>query len=112
MTEQQNFGFNSTLLGKRTVIGAGIAFSLIAGFIGFMFLVVGGSFEAGLWIALPLLTVTVAGAFGGAAHYLLDLLLKPRDWMKVLFNTGFMIVYLIGLWLSLIIAFALLGFWD
>ena len=112
MTEQHKLSFHPVMLGKRVLLGAGIAFALIAGFLGFCFTISDGNFDLGLWVALPLLTVTITGALGGAGHYVLDLLLHPVGWVRMICNILFALAYLVALWLSLIIALSMLGMWD
>ncbi|KAA9327535.1 potassium transporter KefB [Hymenobacter busanensis] len=97
-------------LSKRLAQGAGLAFVLIA-----LFMAVfasGANLKFGLWAILPLLTVPVAGAFGGLLYFLLDYLRCQGSWQKVVANVFWALAYCAGLWISLVAAFAVTGLWD
>ncbi|RAK70466.1 potassium transporter KefB [Hymenobacter edaphi] len=96
--------------GKRVAQGAGIAFILAAVFM--VFFASGARLAFGLWTVLPLLTVPVAGAFGGLLYYLLDHLRYQGGWQKIVANVVSLAVYGVLLWLSLVAAFAATGLWD
>ncbi|GAB3835604.1 hypothetical protein GCM10028821_32300 [Hymenobacter jeollabukensis] len=72
----------------------------------------GAHLKFGLWTVLPLLTVPVAGAFGGLLYYLLDYLRYQGGWQKAVANVVSLVAYGVLLWLSLVAAFAVTGLWD
>ncbi|WP_227768789.1 hypothetical protein [Hymenobacter sp. 15J16-1T3B] len=72
----------------------------------------GTDLKVGLWTVLPLLTVPVAGAFGGLLYFLLDYLRYQGRWQKVVANVISLAAYGMMLWLSLVLAFAATGLWD
>ncbi|MBG8553767.1 potassium transporter KefB [Hymenobacter guriensis] len=97
-------------LGKRILQGAGLAFGLVV-----VFMTVfarGANMPFGLWTVLPLLTVPVAGAFGGIVYHLMDYLRYQGSWQKLAANGISILVYFVGLWVSLVAAFAFTGLWD
>lgn len=93
--------FHPAALGKRMLLGAGIALILII-----IFLVQAGDPDPAwpkLWMARPLIIVPVAGAMGGAFSYFAIHLLSPRGWKKTLLILLSLVVYIIGLWLGTIL---------
>ena len=97
----------SRLLWKRALQGAGLAFVLIA----IVMLTVGAA-DRGTWMLLPLLTVPVGGALGGAFFHLTSFLREKGGWIAVLGWTAAIVVYAAGLWTSLVGALAVVGLWD
>jgi len=67
--EIQHHLFSKTLL-KRALQGAGIAFVLIS-----IFIIGALTAEAksGSWVFIPIVAVTIGGAFGGAFYCIMDL---------------------------------------
>lgn len=111
MTDQTEFqhGLHPESLGKRALQGAGIAFPLILFFI---ILLGGKDLDYGLWVFLPMITVSAGGAFGGIIYYLMDHLRYQGGWKKTLANLFCLLVFIILLWLSLIAALSVTGHWD
>jgi hypothetical protein len=100
----------SKMLIKRTLQGAGIAFLLM---IIFLFVVsIVGDLDLEAWLLLPISSVTVAGAFGGAFYFFVDQLVSQSGWKKVLANVVSVLVYIVGLYISLILALSITGHWD
>lgn len=99
---------HSSPLGKRMLIGAGIALVLILIFIA----PVNPNPEwPKLWFLRPLILVPFAGAVGGLFYHLMDVLRKQGTWQKVLANVLSVIVYIIGLWMGTVLG--LVGtMWD
>jgi len=88
-------------VGKRILIGAGIALILIS-----IFLL--GASEPDpnwpkYWMLRPLIIVPLAGAAGGVFYHLMDGLRYQGGWKKVFANVLSLLVYIIGLWLGTIL---------
>jgi hypothetical protein len=87
-------------LGKRMLLGAGIALLLIVIFLS----------QVGqpnpewpkFWMVRPLVIVPLAGAMGGAFHYFMDHLRQQGGWKRILANVLTVIVCLFILWLGTI----------
>jgi len=88
-------------LGKRMLLGGSLALILISLFL----LSSGGSNpEWGkFWMIRPLLTVTFAGAVGGAFFYVMDGFRYRNQWNKIGVNILCLIVYIIGLWMGTVL---------
>ena len=109
MTKQNELqhSLNFGCLSKRALQGAGIALVLII-----MFLVITGAIDEGLWIFLPMTTVTAGGAFGGIFYYLVNDLWSQTGWKRVAVNILCLLVYIFSLYFSLIAALNVTGHWD
>ncbi|HTF05621.1 MAG TPA: potassium transporter KefB [Bacteroidia bacterium] len=91
-------------LGKRMLVGAGIAFVLIA-----IFLLGAGEPNpewSKLWRLRPLLVVPFAGAMGGLFYHLMDHLRYHGGWRRVLGYALSTIVYVFGLWIGTVLGLA------
>lgn len=104
--------FNPSILGKRALQGAGIALVLVTLFMTFLAVFSEGELNLRIELIVPLLTVTFAGACGGVYFYLVDFLRKNGGWKKALANISSTLVYIVGLYMSLVIGLALIGLWD
>ena len=112
MTERNtptNPTIHSAPVGKRMLIGAGIALTLITIFI----------LNAGepnpewpkLWWIRPIIVVTFAGAMGGLVFHLMDHLRSRGSWQKIVANILSVIIYIFGLWIGTVLG--LVGtMWD
>lgn len=93
---------NAATIGKRALVGAGIAYVLIT-----LFLLVPGVTTSSswpkFWMIKPLLIVPLAGALGGVFYHLMDTLRIQEGWKKVVANVVSLIVYIIGLWLGTVL---------
>jgi hypothetical protein len=96
-------------LGKRAGQGAGIALVLV---VIFLLMLSVGDIDYGVWVFLPMITVSVGGALGGIFYYLMDPLRYQGDWKKALANICCILVYFMLLWLSLVAALGVTGHWD
>jgi hypothetical protein len=61
---------------------------------------------------LPMAFVSLAGGVGGGFYRLLDLIRQYGHTQKALANVFGIVVYLAGLYMSLILALSLTGHWD
>jgi hypothetical protein len=61
---------------------------------------------------VPMTFVSLAGALGGGFYRLLDLIRQHGHTQKALANVFGILVYLVGLYMSLILALSLTGHWD
>jgi hypothetical protein len=99
------------MFSRRAFQGVAIAFILLT-----LFLIVNFIFldppEIGYWTLISYLTVSFGGAMGGIFFYLLQPFRNMGGWKKAAANVLSCIVYIIGLWISLVIALALTGLWD
>lgn len=88
-------------LGKRMLLGAGIALTLIIAF-----LVSAGAPDPAwprLWMIKPLIIVPLAGAMGGLLYYFMDHLRYQGGWRKALAYILSLMGYIIGLWLGIVL---------
>ena len=91
-------------LGKRMLLGAGLALLVIAAF---LLSVNHPRPEWGnLWMLRPIIVTPIAGAAGGAFFYVINHLLNQRGWQKALAIVVGIIGYLIALWLGTVLGFA------
>jgi hypothetical protein len=88
-------------LGKRALLGGGIALALISIFL----LGVGEPNPAWgkLWMMKPLIIVPLAGALGGVFYYFINHRPYQKGWRKILVTIASLIVYIIGLWLGTVL---------
>lgn len=87
-------------LGKRMLQGAGIALIPIT-----LFLASAGAADPSwskLWMMKPLITVPVAGAFGGVWFYFLAHLRYPGGWQKAVALVLGVAGYLVAVWLGIV----------
>lgn len=90
-------------------LGAGVGFMLLATF----FLLLMGRGEAlGMEMTVPLATITLAGAGGGACYYLVQHLWNVQGWKKVMVIVMSIAMYGVILWLGLVGGLNLIGLWD
>lgn len=88
-------------LGKRMLLGAGIALTVITVF---LLGVDEPKPEWGkLWMIRPLIIVPLAGAMGGAFYYFMNHLRYLGGWKKALVILLSLIGYLIVLWLGIVL---------
>lgn len=88
------------------ILGAVIPFALLS----FIILTKENVFES--WMFFPLLIIPSGGAFGGILFFLMGFLWFPtgnQKLMAIIFST---LIYLVTLWLSSVMAFALTGHWN
>lgn len=107
MTQQNNLTtqpVNSALLGKRMLLGAGIALILIT-----VFLLPFKNPDPAwgkLWMIRPFIIVPLAGAVGGACNYFLGYLLNQDGRRKALTIILSLVIYIIGIWMGFVLGFA------
>ena len=88
-------------LGKRMLLGAGIALILISIF---LLPIKDPKPEWGtLWMIKPLIMVPLAGALGGVFYYFMDHLRYQGGWKKIFAILLGMIGYIIALWLGTVL---------
>ncbi len=97
----------SRMLRKRALQGAGIAFVLVV-----ILLLTVGAADRGTWMLLPMATVPVGGAMGGAFFHLTGFLRERGGWIAVFGWVLAILVYCAGFWTSLVGALAVVGLWD
>ena len=88
------------------LIGASIPFSWL------MFLILVKSSEFENWMFVPLTFIPLGGLFGGLFFYLMGFVwfpFGPRKLGAIIFST---LLYFIGIWLSAVFSFSLVGLWD
>lgn len=92
---------HSASLGKRMLIGAAIALTLIT-----IFLLKAGAPDPAwgkFWMIRPLIIVPLAGACGGVFYHLMDTLRSKGGWKKIAANVLSVVVFIIGLWLGTVL---------
>jgi len=88
-------------LGKRMLIGGGIALVLIALF---LIPIKHTNPEWGkFWMVRPFIIVPLAGAVGGAVSYYLNIIGTQRGWYKLAIIAFSLIVYIVGLWMGTVL---------
>ena len=98
----------SPALWKRALQGAGLGLLLLI-----IFMSAVGVITDGPWVCMPMVTVLIGGAGGGAFFHLMHNIWHLDNlWKKVLVNTICFVVYIVSLWLSLVFALSLVGLWD
>jgi hypothetical protein len=96
----------SRSLGKRGLQGAALAFLLV------MILVLTGPGLDENWVLIPISLVTIGGACGAIFYHVADYMRQQRGWSKIWINILCTLVYIAGLYLSLVYALSLVGLWD
>lgn len=109
-TELQHIVF-SKLFKKRILQGAAIACVLVCIFLSILFALSGGG-SIKPWILVPIVYVSVGGAFGGAFYSLMDVVRNQGAWQKVLANVVSVLAYMVGLYMFLILGLSVIGLWD
>jgi hypothetical protein len=93
---------NSATIGKRALVGAGIAYVLIT-----LFLFVPGVTTnpnwPKFWMVKPLIIVPLAGAVGGVFYHCMITFSKQFGWNKIIAIAVSLVVYIIGLWLGTVL---------
>jgi len=106
MTQTNNITqpVHKSTLGKRMVLGAGIALVLIIIFL----LGVDNANPAWgkLWMIRPLIIVPIAGAMGGLFYYLMAQVFNLAGWKRVVSIAVGVIGYIIALWLGTVLGLA------
>ncbi|MGV3629770.1 MAG: potassium transporter KefB [Bacteroidota bacterium] len=101
MAQKTTSPVNFPALGRRMLIGAGIALLLIS-----FFLFMAGEPNPAwpkFWIIKPLLVVPFAGAMGGVFYYLMDPMRSQGGWKMFAANVLSFIVYVFGLWMGTVL---------
>ena len=97
---------------KRMVFGAITATGLFFGFLLFAYFFGEAKGNLDIRIVSPLSTVTIAGAFGGAFHFLMDRLRKHGSQERIAANILSVLFFIFICWMSLVVGFAAIGMWD
>jgi hypothetical protein len=108
---QLNQSFRADALGRNILAGAGIALGFTLLFLGFMWIVFG---SPGFLFPLlvPVSTVTMGGAAGGLAWFLLGFIRGYGGFPKFAAIVFGGLVYIVTVWLSLVFGLAMIGLWD
>src|SRR5688572_5255781 len=99
----------SKVLIKRALQGAGIAFLLMC-----IFLVVArkGKMDLEPWEFLAVASVTIGGACGGIFYNVMDIFRIQGGWKRKMANVISVLVYIVGLYLSLVLSLNATGQWK
>lgn len=86
---------------RRVLIGAGIAFFLIALFLS-------GVDEpkpewSKFWMVRPLIIVPLAGATGGLVYHLIAQRGREHGWNSLVYSLISLVIYIIGLWMGFVL---------
>ena len=95
--------------GKRALQGGGIALLLINLF---ALATSGRSYEFHAWLLVPMGMVTVGGACGGLFYAVMEPCRNRGGRTKLFINILCFVVYVTGLYLSLILGLSFTGQWD
>jgi len=108
MTQQSDFMqvLFSRMLVKRALQGAALALVLVS------ILIVAGPGMDESWVLVPMSLVTFGGACGGVFFHLAHTIRQLRNWSKAWINFLCLLVYIAGLYFSLVYALSLTGHWD
>ncbi len=109
---QLSQGILPAKLYERMVFGAIIGTSLFFIFLLFAYFFAEAKGNLDIRIVSPLSTVTIAGAFGGAFHFLMDSLRKKGNGMSIVANVVSVLFFIFISWLSLVAGFAAIGMWH
>lgn len=112
MNNSKQYQLHPFSFGKTVLFGATLGLALVSAFFTVIYFTTDGPLGLGAMIVLPLFTVSVGGAFGGVFFYLMDFVRQYGTVAKIVANITSALVYFAGLWLSLVIALAILGLWD
>ena len=107
---QQNMQLSE--LSKRMLFGAITGTGLFILFIIFTYFFADAKGHLDIRIVSPLSTITIAGAFGGAFHYLMDRLRRSGGWLKITANILSVLFFLFICWMSMVLGFAAIGMWH
>lgn len=99
----------SKTLIKRALQGAALAFLLMSIF---LIVVKKGRVDFEPWEFLALASVTVGGACGGIFYNVMDIFRIQGGRKRLLANIVSVLVYIVGLYLSLVLSLNATGQWD
>jgi hypothetical protein len=74
-------------------------------------LIIGG-FPMGWWMVIPLLTVSVGSICFSIFVFAIRLLFAKTKKQSVFVNVLSVIIFFVMIWMSLVAAFSVTGFWD
>src|ERR1700750_2964443 len=97
-------GVQSRYLVIRALQGAGIALVLLM-----LFILFTNGLATGSRLLWPLATVAVGGACGGIFFHLTGFLRSQGGWIRVAVIVLCVLVYIVGLWLSLVYGLSVIG---
>lgn len=105
-----NIEFLKGIQAKSAVIAGLIGASIPFYWLMFLILVKSEEFEN--WMLVPLTFIPLGGLFGGLFFYLIGFVWFPSGRRKlgaIIFST---LLYFVGIWLSAVFSFSLVGLWD
>ena len=106
ITEPQH-SLNSRSICKGALAGAGIALVLLL-----IFMLALEDTAYGVWVFIPMTTVTAGGALGGIYCCFMDHLRAEGSWARAYANITSTLFYILLLWLSLIAGLHATGHWN
>ena len=109
-------GLSVQAFSHRVLKSAGLAFVLsvifMPVFLFFGSVLTGQTFWQGLWHFFPLITVTIAGAFGGMVYYLMVQIWGTSPGKRILAVIASVLIYIVLLWLGLVAGLSVTGLWN
>ncbi|MBC5992397.1 potassium transporter KefB [Pontibacter cellulosilyticus] len=105
-TEQQH-SLNYRGICRGALAGAGIALVLLL-----IFMLALEDIAYGVWVIIPMLTMSVGGALGGIYCCFMNHLRVEGSWAKAYANITSTLFYILLLWLSLVAGLHATGHWD
>jgi hypothetical protein len=104
--------YNFFDLAKRALLGAIIAFTLLGLFVLNNQVSSDDPIHLESYLLVPFLFISIGGACGGTFYYLMEPVRKKGMVQKVMINILCFLVYVVGLWMSLVFGLSLVGLWN
>jgi hypothetical protein len=111
-TNKTQANIHAQPLTKRILQGALLAPVLLILFLLIAPLFGDGDWHYGLWIISPLVVMMFGGACGGVVYFIMDVLRSHGGWKKTLANILTVLVYIVGMYMSLVLGLAFVGLWN
>lgn len=102
--------FHPANLAKHTFRGAALAFGLVSLWI--VSILIAGATSIGASFLVPLGMATIGGSCGGVFYSFMDYLRYQAGWKKTMANVVSVMVYVVGVYLSLVLGLSMVGEWD
>lgn len=98
-------------LQRGALIGASAAFILVGGFLSIL-LIGAGNMSLGAWIIPPVAIASFGGTIGGLSYCIMRHFIPMQGWKRTILDILFVLTFLAGLWLCMVLGLAMVGLWD